>query len=385
MTNAVAGFQFYDALPKVSAFTALTEDAHYHDVPDDWLIGVADIVNSTEEVSAGRYKTVNMVGAAVISAVMNGLNGRAFPFVFGGDGASFAVPPDARECVQTAMSEVVRWAEEAFQIGLRAALVPVSEAVRAGLPVRIARFQASAGIDYAMFSGGGLMWAENQMKSGNWLVTKAPAGAAPDLSGLSCRWAHMPARQGVILSLVVAPVQGAKSADVAQVYRAVIDAAEVLDRAGHPADDNGMKARWPAAGTGLEAQAAKGNGSLRLAKAKVLLESFFAWALIKTGWSLAGFDARRYARVVAQNADFRKLDDGLKMTLDCDPATQATLEGILAKAAEAGIVRYGTSTQTEAMMTCIVPSIMTDDHLHFIDGASGGYTKAATEMKRASA
>ena len=34
-----------------------------------------------------------MAGAAVIAAVTNALDGREFPFVFGGDGASFAVSP----------------------------------------------------------------------------------------------------------------------------------------------------------------------------------------------------------------------------------------------------------------------------------------------------
>jgi hypothetical protein len=31
-------------------------------------------------------------------------------------------------------------------------------------------------------------------------------------------------------------------------------------------------------------------------------------------------------------------------------------------------------------MTCIVPSIETDDHLHFLDGADGGYALAARMM-----
>ena len=32
-------------------------------------------------------------------------------------------------------------------------------------------------------------------------------------------------------------------------------------------------------------------------------------------------------------------------------------------------------------MTCIVPSILRDDHIHFVDGADGGYTAAAAAMK----
>jgi hypothetical protein len=107
------------------------------------------------------------------------------------------------------------------------------------------------------------------------------------------------------------------------------------------------------------------------------------WVLYRLRLKVGGFDPRRYARVVAANADFRKLDDGLKMTLDCDPATEAKLEAVLSRAAKAGLIRYGISTQEEAMMTCIVPSILTDDHLHFVDGAAGGYTQAASQMKNA--
>ena len=36
-------------------------------------------------------------------------------------------------------------------------------------------------------------------------------------------------------------------------------------------------------------------------------------------------------------------------------------------------------------MTCIVPSPLTRDHLHFIDGAAGGYAMAATFLKAARA
>ncbi|MFT5067421.1 MAG: hypothetical protein ACI9TA_003048 [Reinekea sp.] len=84
---------------------------------------------------------------------------------------------------------------------------------------------------------------------------------------------------------------------------------------------------------------------------------------------------------MAGNADFRKFDDGLKMTIDCDAATVTDLREILDVAVQAGIIRYGLHEQDEAMMTCIVPSAMQNDHVHFIDGASGGYTQAAAAIK----
>jgi hypothetical protein len=33
------------------------------------------------------------------------------------------------------------------------------------------------------------------------------------------------------------------------------------------------------------------------------------------------------------------------------------------------------------MMTCFTPSVMRSDHVHFIDGARGGYASAATALK----
>ena len=79
-------------------------------------------------------------------------------------------------------------------------------------------------------------------------------------------------------------------------------------------------------------------------------------------------------------ADFI-FDDGLKMTLDCDARTQGRLREVLERAARDGIARFGLFEQDEAMMTCFVPSHLRDDHMHFIDGASGGYTRAAAQIK----
>ena len=73
------------------------DPARYTPLPPDWSIGVADIVQSTKAIAENRYKAVNMAGAAVIAAVTNALGNREFPFVFGGDGASFAVSPGDHE------------------------------------------------------------------------------------------------------------------------------------------------------------------------------------------------------------------------------------------------------------------------------------------------
>ena len=53
--------------------------------------------------------------------------------------------------------------------------------------------------------------------------------------------------------------------------------------------------------------------------------------------------------------------------------------------ASSGIVRYGLHRQDAAMMTCFTPSVMRSDHVHFIDGARGGYASAATALKATAA
>ncbi|PCH72006.1 MAG: adenylate cyclase, partial [Rhodobacteraceae bacterium] len=83
MDDTANSDKFYDALPLRTSFGDLSDPANYTALPDGWMIGASDIVGSTRAVAAGKYKTVNMIGAAVISAQINAAAGRAFPFVFG--------------------------------------------------------------------------------------------------------------------------------------------------------------------------------------------------------------------------------------------------------------------------------------------------------------
>ena len=90
---------------------------------------------------------------------------------------------------------------------------------------------------------------------------------------------------------------------------------------------------------------------------------------------------KTYVQQVVENSDFRKYDDGLRMILDCTPELERALTQRLVAAASAGIARYGLHRQDAAMMTCFTPSALRSDHVHFIDGARGGYASAATALK----
>ena len=89
-------------------------------------------------------------------------------------------------------------------------------------------------LSYAMFSGGGLGWAEAAMKRGEFAVPMAPSGTQPDLTGLSCRFEEIPAARGLILSVLVVPVRGADPNAFRKVIEDVIALVERSPDAGRP-------------------------------------------------------------------------------------------------------------------------------------------------------
>jgi hypothetical protein len=371
---------FYGRIPVFRGFERLMDPALYTPLPDDWSIGVADIVESTRAIANQRYKAVNMAGAAVIAAVTNALDGREFPFVFGGDGASFAVSPGDLDRAREALAATAAWVREDLDLLMRVALVPVKEMRARGLDVRVARFGPSPNLSYAMFSGGGLGWADAAMKRGEFAVPPAPPGVQPDLSGLSCRFEEIPATRGLILSVLVVPAKGADPLAFRRVIEDIIRLVERSPDAGRPVPSDGPPLRWPPAGLDYEARAARG-GSLLKRRTVVLAFTLWAYLVLRLGIKVGGFVPKNYIRQVVENSDFRKYDDGLRMILDCTVELERALAQRLADAASGRIARYGLHRQDAAMMTCFAPSVMRSDHVHFIDGARGGYASAATAMK----
>jgi len=376
--------RFYGRIPVFRGFASLMDPALYSPLPDDWSIGVADIVESTKAIAEARYKAVNMAGAAVISAVTNALDGREFPFVFGGDGASFAVSPDDLDRAREALAATAAWVRDDLNLAMRVALVPVAAVRAQGLDVRVARFGPSPNLSYAMFSGGGLGWADTAMKRGEFAIEVAPSGTQPDLTGLSCRFEEIPAARGLILSVLVVPAGNADAGAFRKVIEDVIALVERSPDAGRPVPPDGPPLRWPPAGVDFEARARRG-GSLLRRRAGVLAHTLFAYLIMRYGIKVGGFVPKIYVRQVVENSDFRKYDDGLRMILDCSPELERALTQRLAQAASAGIVRYGMHRQDAAMMTCFTPSALRSDHVHFIDGARGGYASAATALKATAA
>lgn len=380
--DASAGIGFYRSITPFERFSDVVLPGNYHALPGDWIIGVADVVDSTGAIAGGRYKAVNMVGASVISALRNALGESDFPFVFGGDGASFALPSAYGDIAARCLAAVQVWAQEEMGLELRAALVPLPDIRAARHDVLVGRYAPSPHLAYAMFAGGGVAWAEQEMKAGRFHVPPAPPGTRPDLDGLSCRWSPMRSERGIVLSVLVLP-EGEPGEEFRMLVEEVLDLSREEAAEGRPISESNM--HFSPGGLGADLATKVPSGPARRVKPRwrLVLEGFFGWAVLKASIPVGGFRPKHYLTALRANSDFRKFDDGLKLTLDCSEGLADRLEGRLEKARAAGICRYGLHRQAEAIMTCIVPSVMADDHIHFIDGAAGGYAEAARMLKLA--
>lgn len=381
---ATATAAFLTAIPPFAMFASIGNPDVFRPLPDDWTVGLADVVASTAAIAEGRYKAVNTAGASVVSAVSNALGTLDFPYLFAGDGASFAVAPQDAGRAAEALAATVPWVGRVLGLTLRAGIVTVGEVRRHEVDVRVARFAASGDASYAMFAGGGLRWAEGELKAGRLAAPRAAPDIHPDLTGLSCRFQDLKSKHGVILSVMVRPA--VDPADPR--FRALI--ADVLTIAGRGSDDSrpvpvfdplyGVSPRTIAANGRIARRPGEGKLASWLRSAR---DAAVASAMMASGARLGRFSASRYLAEVVANTDFRKYDDGLMMTLDCADDLATSIEARLAAADEAGVARFGLHRQAEATLTCVVPSALKANHVHFIDGAAGGYAMAAQSLGRA--
>lgn len=371
--------RFYQALVPFGSFYDVMQQDRYRPLPDGWIIAVTDVSHSTDAIEQGRYREVNTAGAAVLAAVSNALPNLQFPFTFGGDGASFAAPGAYSSIIKDTLAKTAAWAEDALGLTLRIAVIPIADIRAQRLDVLVARFAPSSNVTYAMFAGGGLAWAERKLKQGDYTVPRAPMGVTADLTGLSCQFAPISTKHGVILSLIVVPRDDSTS--FVELIQELLRTLHSDDPGLHPLPAEGPLPAW----TGDHLDHAIKTGSRKM--------PFATWAakclraiLARLGTLLeipiGGFHEARFRRELVENTDFRKFDDGLRMTVDCSSELADVIDARLEEAQRRGACFFGTHRQLAAILTCFVPSPTQANHVHFVDGASGGYAFAAVNLKR---
>ena len=380
---------FYAELKSFDDFASVSDLNHYAPAPPDWLVVIADIKGSTQAIGEGRYKDVNMVGAACITAVLNVSKGVDIPYVFGGDGATMLVPPSLYDAVRIALVKTKNLAQSGFGLSLRVGAAPVSAVRDLDVDVLVAKFRLSPGNFLAMFNGGGVAEVDTLIKQDDGTqgyVFDDPAGGdSPDLEGLSCRWEPLKAQRGIMLSMLVHAVSPDRTVASDTYLRVISDLTEGLGYDppnNRPVTAENMKFKWPPRGLLAEARATQGDAGYWRRLAFITFQSLIQWFLEKFDKEAGGYNAPVYREELRDNSDYRRFDDTLRLVLDCSPKDVATIERVLQKLRDEGVIAFGLHQADSALMTCLVFNLIESEHVHFIDGGDGGFAMAAKQLKQ---
>ncbi|SDT92982.1 DUF3095 domain-containing protein [Stappia sp. ES.058] len=379
--------RFYADLPVFTEFSGVAEGKSYARLPDGWVLLAADIVRSRDALAAGNYKTVNMIAAAAVAAVLNASRNTELPFVFGGDGAMAAVPPHLAEETGQALAGVRVIARETEGLDLRVAAIPIADLRRAGADLRVAKLQLSEGNNLAMFSGGGIAMAEKILKDPErvspYRLRESDGGAATVLDGLSCRWEPVPAEQGHIVTLMLRPQDPAPEA----LARLIADLDRLLENefsgavpGSAPVRRTSLRFRFPPSGLLREARAVGARRGFWRVLSRAILEALAFVVAVTFRRRIGPLEPERYLDEVTRNTDFRKFDDTLRLVLDLNQSQLDALDTYLREGEADGRLVYGMHVSRSALMTCLVFSIEESRHVHFVDGSGGGFSRAASDF-----
>ena len=386
---AMNSTSFYADLPVLTEFSEVGRRARYAPLPEDWQVVMCDVRNSTAAVEAGRYKNVNTLGAAVITAMLNAAGPTEIPFIFEGDGAMLCVPPELLNDAHAALLQTQALARKSFDLELRIASLPLARIRAAGFDILVARYRVSDNYVQAMFAGGGMAYADRCMKDP---ATAAacrvePGSIAPggNFEGLECRWQDIPSRHGETVSVMVKVlIEDAGEADA--LYRALIEKVREIygaDEACSPVWPPNLafsfNARQLGNEVGVRAMERSAWGKwLYLMKMRGLV--LLGWFLLAFGIRTSATDWGQYRIVLARNSDVKKFNDCFRQILASNAAQREALSAWLELGFAQRQLVYGVHVSNRAQMTCLVFDY-SGRHLHFIDGADGGLSMAAKALK----
>jgi hypothetical protein len=372
---------FYTNLPvnKIPLYQLLVDNQLFKEVPIDWCVIITDIKNSTSAVNSGLHENVNLIATGSIVTVLN----IAFkanisvPFFFGGDGATFIVPP---RIVDDVMKSLLKYRDNTlqnFNLDLRAGIVAVDEIYKKGHTLKISRFSSSETFSIPIILGDGLAYAEQIIKGDDYLLSgHNTASDEIDLSGMQCRWDKIepPENSEEVVTLIVIAQNCEKQAGVFskvirhldQVYgsaekRQPISVSKLIFRTSFNSLGQEMKHRF---------------GKIKIFELiKSWLINIYGYIYFRTQ------SGKKYLKQLVEMSDTLVIDGRINTVITGTEKQRLTLQNELNKLEKDGEILYALYVSGESIMSCYVRDLE-DDHIHFVDGAEGGYTQAAGILKQ---
>jgi hypothetical protein len=245
--------------------------------------------------------------------------------------------------------------------------------------LKIAKVEISRGFHLAVVLGHGLVYAEDAIKTGDFTrITPGELDIELDLDGMECKWQGIdPIRPKEEVLCLIINVPDVSTQHM--VYKEIFQHIEAIYGTSYD--------RNPVTIDGL---------TISLSPIRAYKEMLLKFG----GWNMTYFFRSYIRTLIGKLVYFQFMDDGKKYkqriteladTLNIDGRIATVIAGtkvqrdqlriILDQLEKEGKIRYGEKVSPQSIMSCYVMDLV-DRHIHFIDGSDGGYTAAATMLKR---
>jgi hypothetical protein len=381
---------FYADLHGFISFSDFTLLENYSALPKEWYIVVADIENSTDAIQKGRYKEVNAISTALVTVMLNATKPLMVPYVFGGDGATFCLPPSIKATIESALIAVKELARDAFDIVLRVGMVPMKHIKSEGYDVFIGKYQPSKHFQQAMFQGNGLDYAESLVKNPElrylYHLDESKIRSKGDFTGFECRWNEIPSVYDETVAMIVQVTEDEleeRRGTYEKVFQKII---EIYgnEQNHHPLREEGLNLTLSLTKLSSEARirtAFEGVYTRIKYLAKLFILSYVGKYLMRRNITTEHVAWGTYKQRLIANTDYRKFDEVLRMVISGTRSQREELHRYLHRLYVEKKIIFGLHASPSALITCMVFDY-DQEHIHFLDGSNGGYAMAAKAMKR---
>ena len=372
---------------KIPLRKLLGDERLFEKVPENWHIVVADIEESTQAIAIGLHNEVNLAATGSIVAVLNQLKKYKskikIPYFFGGDGATFIVPPGILKDVLYVLNTQRIRVKKNLKLDLRVGSISVKEMYHQDHTLRIAKIRLNEYLITPVVLGTALKHAEKVIKNtyeedAKEIITRKKL----DLTGMECRWDEIdpPKSEQKVVCLLI-NCKDEKSQRV--IYQEIITKIDLIF--------GDLHERQPITTLKLKLDTTidkiRKEMYARIGKYNMIY-------LIKN-WLVTGFgkyyfkyfkEGKSYLLKVSQLSDTLMIDGSINTVISGDRDQIDKLIAYLDEMEAAKKINYGIHITHASVMSCYVED-RKDNHIHFVDGTDGGYTSAAkifkTKMKLA--
>lgn len=376
-----SSINFYSSLEvHDSSISSLIGDKDkFTELPEDWHILVADIRNSTQAVENGNHNQVNLVATGCVIAILNlaEANDVAIPFFFGGDGATFLIPEKMREKALSVLEKHNKNTEKNFGFSLAIGSFSVSEIYQRNIGLKIARVKANEVMNIPVVLGNALQYAEDKIKNEQFSQEIILDETPLNLKGMECKWDKIkpPNEDQEVISLIIT---GCEESDFSRVYSGVMaNIDKIYGSIGRrkPISVKRLKIKSGLQRIKDEMMTKLGKWSFPAFMKSFMIANFGELYLKNTD---AG---QSYLQKLVELSDNLTLDGRINTVITGNSKQRKKLIAYLDKLEKLNLINYGYHISEESIMSCYVKDMSTDEHIHFIDGGNGGYTKAANFLK----